>query len=167
MTITMVKTESSNDEAAFKRGIAKANTFLRMFRTLAADMPMQQAEVLLQVASYPKGAPMSDLEKRIGISQASVSRNVAALSKFHRLGKPGLNLVEAVIDPREPRKRLVFLTQEGKVFITKLIRTIEADFSIDMTTDAQVEIDRAFEEAQRKAADEGKTRGKIGKLPPK
>lgn len=159
--------ERAETTAENGRGLLKGLHFLRLLRQLAADMPMQQAEILLQIASNPKGAPMSELEKKIGISQASVSRNIAALSRFHRLGKPGLGLVEAVIDPREPRRRLVFLTAEGKVFITKLIRTIEDGFTIDMETDAKVEIDKAYEEAQRRAADEGKTRGKIGAAPSK
>jgi DNA-binding MarR family transcriptional regulator len=117
---------------------------IRLLRKLSPDMPIQQADILLT-----------------GLSQSSISRNVKAMSKYHRLGKPGLNLMEAVIDPREPRRRLVFLTAEGKAFITKLMRTINPDYSIDKETDARLEIERMHEEAAAAASEAPKTtRGK-------
>ena len=42
---------------------------------------------------------MQDLSETVGMSQSSCSRNIAALGTWHRLGKPGLNLVEAVEAP--------------------------------------------------------------------
>lgn len=149
-------TETTKRDAAFT-----VSRVISMFRNLSPDMPIQQADVLLQVALYP-GLTMADITKRTGLSQSSVSRNVAAMSKFHRLGKPGLDLVEAVIDPREPRRRLIFLTVHGKSFITKLFRTIDAGYSIDKETDARLEIERMHEEA--KAEESAKaTRGRAKK----
>lgn len=126
--------------------VSSLGRVIRMLRTLSPDMPMQQADVLLTVATRP-GLTMNDIAVATGLSQSSISRNVAAMSKFHRLGKPGLNLVEAVIDPREPRRRLVFLTSQGKIFVTKLLRQVNEGYSIDKDTDARVEVERMHEEA--------------------
>lgn len=134
---------------------------INMLRILSPEMPMQQADVLLQVVLRP-GVTMADISKNTGLSQSSVSRNVQAMSKFHRLGKPGLDLVEAVIDPREPRRRLIFLTTRGKAFITKLLRNVDADYSIDRETDARLEIERMHAEAMEQA-EEAPVRGRTKK----
>lgn len=140
----MTKTETlvgSSNDPLFK--LAQA---VQVIRRLSPDMPIQQVGILLSVAQKP-GLTMNELVKLTGLSQSSISRNVQAMSKYHRLGKPGLNLMEAVIDPREPRRRLVFLTVEGKTFVTRLMRHLDPDFSIDKDTDARVEIERMHEEA--------------------
>ena len=112
-------------------------------------MPMQQADVLLAIAAKP-GLTMNELSKLTGLSQSSISRNVSAMSKYHRLGKEGLNLVEAVTDPRETRRRLVYLTPHGKMFITKLLRTLDANYSMDKDTDARLDVERIHQEALEK-----------------
>ncbi|WP_313196224.1 helix-turn-helix domain-containing protein [Shinella zoogloeoides] len=149
-------TETSKRDAALI-----VSRVINMLRTLSPDMPMQQADVLLQVALKP-GVTMADITKFTGLSQSSVSRNVQAMSKFHRLGKPGLDLVEAVIDPREPRRRLIFLTTNGKSFITKLMRNVDASYSIDRETDARLEIERMHNEAMAKEENTS-TRGRAKK----
>ncbi|MCQ1855431.1 MarR family winged helix-turn-helix transcriptional regulator [Neorhizobium galegae] len=149
--------KTSTRDAAFT-----VSRVVHMLRTLSPDMPMQQADVLLHIALHP-GITMAEITKRTGLSQSSVSRNVSAMSKFHRLGKPGLDLVEAAIDPREPRRRLVFLTQNGKLFITKLLRMVDENFSIDRETDARVEIERMHEEARAKEEENTSTRGRAKK----
>lgn len=136
--------------------------FIRVLRTISPDMPMQQAEVLIAIANKP-GITMSDLAKRTGLSQSSISRNIAALSKFHRIGKPGLDLVEAVTDPRETRRRLVYLTTNGKMHVTKLFRVFDENYSIDKDTDARLEVMRMHEEALAKAEPNQKGRAAVPK----
>lgn len=80
----------------------------------AEDMPIQQLQTVLAIALRP-GLTMSDLSDAVGMSQASCSRNVAALSRWHRLGKAGVDLVEAIEDPRERRRKIMYLTHKGKV----------------------------------------------------
>jgi len=139
---------------------ASAQRFIRLLRDQQSEMPMQQADVLLAIARRP-GLTMAELAEEVDLAQSSCSRNVAALSKYHRLGKPGLGLVEAVIDPREPRRRAIFLTQKGKVFVTQLMRVFNPDFSFDRDTDARVEIERMHREAAAKAeADRKKARAR-------
>ena len=67
--------------------------------------------------------------------------------------------MEAVIDPREPRRRLIFLTTHGKAFITKLLRNVDAEYSVDKETDARLEIERMHEEAMAKE-ETSSTRGR-------
>ncbi|TWG60756.1 helix-turn-helix domain-containing protein [Aminobacter sp. J44] len=128
----------------------RASKFIQLLRKHQTDMPMQMADVLLAIARRP-GLTMAELAEEVDLAQSSCSRNVAALSEYHRLGKPGLGLVEAVIDPREPRRRAIFLTQKGKVFVTQLMRAIDPDFSFDRDTDARVEVARMHQEAAEKA----------------
>lgn len=117
--------------------IVRALRLVRMFRTQSSDMPMQQADVLMTVADNP-GVAMSDLATQLDLSQASISRNVAALSDLHRKGEAGLGLVEARVDPDDTRRRLLFLTQKGKMFVTLLVRQIDPDFSLDADTDSRL-----------------------------
>lgn len=128
----------------------RARKFIQLLRKQQSEMPMQQADVLLAIARRP-GLTMAELAEEVDLAQSSCSRNVAALSDYHRLGKPGLGLVEAVIDPREPRRRAIFLTQKGKVFVTELMRVIDPSFSFDRDTDARVEVERMHREAAAKA----------------
>lgn len=85
---------------------------VEQIRNIASDMPMQTLHILLLVAANP-GITIAELIKKTGLSQSSCSRNVALLSKVHRLGKPGLGLAEAKEDPRERRRKVVRLTSKG------------------------------------------------------
>jgi DNA-binding MarR family transcriptional regulator len=60
----------------------------------------------------------------MGVSQASVSRAIAALGELHRLGKPGYNLVETHEDPEERRRKIVFLSKKGIDVMTKVVRNV-------------------------------------------
>lgn len=91
----------------------KGYRFLEEFRKLDPEMPTQQAAAFLMVAMTP-GITMKDMARKLGISQASCSRNVSALSEMHRLNKPGLDLVYAIEDPAERRRKIVNLTPRGE-----------------------------------------------------
>ncbi len=77
-----------------------------------ADMPTQQVQVFLAVALRP-GITAADLGRSVGMSQSSVSRNTSALGKWHRLGVPGMDYVEAIEDPTERRRKIHYLTTKG------------------------------------------------------
>ena len=78
----------------------------------------------MQILKY-EGISMKDLAEKVGIAQSSTSRNVAALSKWHRLGKEGLDLVEAIEDPAERRRKIVYLTSKGKALGRSLQNVID------------------------------------------
>jgi DNA-binding MarR family transcriptional regulator len=96
-------------------------------------IPTQTAECLLVVAAQP-GITMQKLSESTGLAQSSCSRNVAMLSKYHRLGKEGYDLVEAVDDPRERRRKIVFLTTKGQRLINKALKHIDPEFSLESPT---------------------------------
>ncbi|WP_296084126.1 MarR family winged helix-turn-helix transcriptional regulator [uncultured Agrobacterium sp.] len=141
----MTSTNKVLDRAANK-ALDKTLDLVRMFRALSSEMPMQQAHILLYIASRP-GITMFDLSEETQLAQSSCSRSVAALSKFKSLGQPGLNLVEAAIDPHEPRRRILFLTQQGEKFISEAMSKIDPSFVYDRDANAQTVIQKAHEEA--------------------
>jgi DNA-binding MarR family transcriptional regulator len=83
------------------------------FRKLDPCLQMQTAAVFLTIA-HENGINMAKIGEITGLGQSSCSRNVAALSKFNRLNKPGLGLVKASEDPTERRRKIVTLTPKGK-----------------------------------------------------
>jgi len=92
---------------------------LEEFRKLDPDLPIQYALSFLTLAEN-EGMSMRELAERLGIAQSSASRNVAALSKWHSFGKPGLDLVQAEEDPRERRRKIISLTPKGHELIATL-----------------------------------------------
>lgn len=95
------------------RAYRKGLNLLEELRKIDAEMPLQMATAFLTVASE-EGITMKRLGEKLGISQSSCSRNVAALSKYHRLNKPGHDLLYATEDPEERRRKIVKLTPKGK-----------------------------------------------------
>ena len=103
-------------------GIA-ALQFLKVIETMRAvdpEMGMQQAATLFFIASHPK-CHQQDMEKALGFSQSSASRNVASLSKMHRLGKPGLDLVTSMEDPAWRRRKILNLTPKGARVVNNVL----------------------------------------------
>jgi DNA-binding MarR family transcriptional regulator len=144
-----------------KQAFARAMSFVRLLRLQSGEMPLQQVDVLLSIASKP-GISMTEMATAAGLAQSSVSRNVAALSNYHRAGTPGLGFVEAVIDPKEPRRRLLFLTPHGKVFVTRLLRYVDPEFSMGDDTDARASV---LEPARRDVDINTRTKPAKVKLP--
>ena len=97
-----------------------------VIRTSSDDMPAQQIQTFLCVALRP-GITMEDLGQDVGISQASVSRNIASLGKWHRLGKPGADYVEAIEDPRERRRKIIYLTHKGRKVMEKALEALKGE----------------------------------------
>lgn len=89
------------------------------FRKLDAEMQAQTMLIFVKVASSP-GITMRDLEKWTDLASSSISRNVAALSKHHRMNKPGHDLVVARESPEDRRIKQVFLTAKGKAVWSSL-----------------------------------------------
>ena len=99
--------------------IEKGVRLLAAFRGLDPEIPATVAAVFMTVAAQ-EGMTMKELADELGISQASCSRNVAYLSKVHRLHKPGLDLMVATEDPLERRRKVLKLSPKGKRFLEKV-----------------------------------------------
>lgn len=90
---------------------------IERFREIDAEMQAQSIAVLLKVAKHPVPIKMSEIATELGLSQSTVSRNVAFLGDWNRRKEEGHKLLEAYEDPMERRRKLVRLTSKGKRFL--------------------------------------------------
>jgi DNA-binding MarR family transcriptional regulator len=119
-----MNTQSVGDTLSNARwGLAAqgAENFLKTLCDVGEDLQLQTARVLFYVASH-EGCSVGDIAEAADMSYASASRNVAALSDWHRLRRPGLGLVEATEDPMERRRKRVVLTTKGKRTLSRLLK---------------------------------------------
>lgn len=93
------------------------------------DMPMGRALMLIEIANQP-GIRMTELEKRLGVSNASTSRNVGMLSEYRRYQEPGLGLVQTIPDPEFPNRKICFLTRKG---VKRMARVLSIVLGHDVT----------------------------------
>lgn len=108
----------------FSRDIDMLIKVISVLRTIDDVMPTQIAQSFLCVALRP-GLTMQELSEQTGLSQSACSRNVAALGEWHRFGKPGYGLVEAVPDPKEGRRKIMFLTAKGRTLMRDILRMVK------------------------------------------
>lgn len=95
-------------------------SILSELRELDADMPMNQAVCFAWIA-LNEGRTQVELRQDLDMASSTSSRSLAALSKVHRLGKPGLNLIEWVENPEDRRAKLLFLTTRGRHLVETLL----------------------------------------------
>lgn len=96
---------------------------LSEFRKIDPEMSVGHAAFLVEVARR-EPVTMKNLGESLSISQSSTSRTVAAFGKWHRLNKPGYNLVVAEEDPVERRRKIVRLAPQGRTWVRSLIERI-------------------------------------------
>lgn len=102
------------------RDLRKLAHCVDVFRNENPEIPAQQIAVFLIVAMN-EGCSLADITERLGMASSTTSRSVDALSKLHRLGKPGLDLVEKRIDPMDRRKKTHHLTPKGHAAKTRIL----------------------------------------------
>ena len=100
---------------------------IERFREIDAEMQAQSIAVLLKVAKHPVPIKMSEIATELGLSQSTVSRNVAYLGDWNRRKEAGHKLLEAYEDPMERRRKLVRLTEKGKRFLKSTYQIIFED----------------------------------------
>ncbi|NOJ48431.1 MarR family winged helix-turn-helix transcriptional regulator [Bradyrhizobium archetypum] len=113
--------------------LPRAVDFLSACRELAPYVPAQTVTCLLVIASRP-GITMQELAEETGLSQSSCSRNVAVLSRWETYGKPGLGLVEAFEEPRERRRKIVYLTADGQQKVQSIVGKLDPSFKLKPQT---------------------------------
>lgn len=94
---------------------------MKKMRLLDSDMPLQQILVLLYIASKGKGCTQGELKDHLDMAASTASRNIAALSKVHRLGKEGLGLIDWHEDLLDRRVKRLHLTPKGRQFMLDLL----------------------------------------------
>ena len=95
-----------------------------LFRDLDAQVAAGTIHCFLVIASADGDIAMRDLQDRAGMPSSTTSGNVAALSAQHRLGKPGLNLVETYEDPLHRSHKRVRLTAKGRALPGRILDLI-------------------------------------------
>jgi DNA-binding MarR family transcriptional regulator len=93
--------------------IYRLKHFIAEILKLSSELPLQAVNIFLNVAAQP-GITSRELMAQTKMSQSSISRNVALLSDVHRSGSPGLGLIFTVEDPLERRRKLIYLSDDGK-----------------------------------------------------
>lgn len=87
-------------------------------------MPAQRLSILLAIAMRD-GVTYRDLQDITGLANSTISRNISAMSKLNRHGKPGTDLVEAIQEEDGYRRKLLYLTPKGRRVIESLSDNME------------------------------------------
>ena len=101
----------------------KAKSFVEKLRMIDPEMQLQSVMALLLISEGHETESwytVKELAKKIGISPASASRNVAVLSKWNRHDKKGHDLVVSWETPKKRVEKFVKLTSKGERFMQEL-----------------------------------------------
>lgn len=89
------------------------------------DIPAQALTVFYFLAAQKEEeVPQQHLGEALGMSEASVSRNLALLSGGRSASLPGPGLIQGREDPAYRRRKLVSLTPKGRAFLAQLVATM-------------------------------------------
>lgn len=113
-------TDETFNSDSNRRLFRSLHRVLGRMRDLDKDMPVQQSVVLTWVA-LNEGESQRKLREDLDMPSSTTSRNLAALSKIHRLGKAGLGLIELQESPEDRRVKLLYLTPKGRQLIERMI----------------------------------------------
>jgi len=92
-----------------------------LLRVLDREVPAQVLSCFFYIASHD-GCHKTAMEEDLGLTTASSSRNIDRLTKQHRLGKRGMDLIIKEVDPSNKKRLTLHLNQRGH----DLIRQIES-----------------------------------------
>jgi len=102
------------------KNLHKITRALEMLRTIDPDMAINAALTLLYARDSENYPTQGDIEKRMGVSNAAMSRNVSYWSEFKKPGVPGKDYIEQRIDPMDRRTRVLKVKPAGRLFLTQL-----------------------------------------------
>lgn len=94
---------------------------MNLLRMLDKEVPAQALAVLFYIASRDN-CHKTAIEEELRMPNSSCSRNIDRLSKWHRLNKPGMDLVIKEVDPSNRKRLQLKLNHRGH----ELIKQIEA-----------------------------------------
>tara|TARA_B100000242_G_scaffold271121_1_gene223110 strand:+ start:5076 stop:5444 length:369 start_codon:yes stop_codon:yes gene_type:complete len=100
--------------------------FLKLLRELQKidpEFPLQYA-VALSVISLNEGLSISKLAEETKLSMSTVSRIVGALSNTRQKGEP-YGLVRVQVSAQERRRKEIYLTTKGHLFIDSIDALLE------------------------------------------
>jgi DNA-binding MarR family transcriptional regulator len=108
---------------AERRTFRALGGILSIFRKVDGDMAVQQMIVFYWVVMN-EGGSQREMCVDLDMPNSTASRNIAALSLVHRLGKEGLGLVTWTDDLMDRRVKRLVLTPKGRTFARSLLQTL-------------------------------------------
>jgi DNA-binding MarR family transcriptional regulator len=93
---------------------------IEQFRELDPNIQATAIVVFMAAASRP-GSTARELSQTTGITEASLSRNLALLSETHRNGQEGLNLLTRKEDAIDARNKRVHLKEKGVALYKRIL----------------------------------------------
>lgn len=99
-----------------------ANVLIREVEGFASIDPEMQLNTMLTFLYIARRGVciQQDIERELGLSNATASRNVSYWTAQKAYNKPGVGFVERMEDPKDRRQRLLRLTKEGKAFFDRI-----------------------------------------------
>jgi hypothetical protein len=110
------------------KGLRSLSQAIDKFRSLDDALPARVMHTFVIIAGWDEGEQgpsKSELATALGLHAGVVVRHVAALTETHRLGKPGLNVVEEHRDISNPRIKRIRLNANGRTLRSQLITIME------------------------------------------
>ena len=92
---------------------------INLLRLYDREVPAQVLATLFYIGSH-NDCHKTALEEDLNFTTASSSRNTDKLSKDHRLGKAGLDLIVKEIEEEAPRRQRLRLTKKGEDLMTQI-----------------------------------------------
>lgn len=102
-----------NSDPKSRNLLDRSAAALRAIRDIDPELPSSKVALLLEVARAPGLGP-SEYARRLGSTQAVISRSLKDLGEIGRNHQPGLGLVHYVSDPMDDRRKNYFLTGKGE-----------------------------------------------------
>src|SRR5262249_35233403 len=99
---------------------------MEAFRAIRRTMPLQHAYAFLLVA-LEEGRGVSEYAKRVGVTQAVMTRILFSLGSSSQGRAPGYGLVQQAIDPKDSRRTQTFLSIKGRVLMHEIVRLMRSD----------------------------------------
>ena len=86
---------------------------INILRLFDREVPAQVLATLFYIGSH-NDCHKTALEEDLNFTTASSSRNTDRLSKEHRLGKAGFDLIVKEVEEQSPRRQRLKLTRKGE-----------------------------------------------------
>jgi DNA-binding MarR family transcriptional regulator len=99
--------------------IEKLRKVIDVLRLFDREVPAQVISTFFYIASH-EGCFTRHLVEEIGLSSSSVSRCTSWLSDYHRLGKPGMELIVKKKSHLDQRERILHLSPKGEQVINQI-----------------------------------------------
>ena len=91
----------------------------KLFRLYDREIPAQVLATLFYIGSH-NDCHKTALEEDLNFTTASSSRNTDKLSKDHRLGKAGFDLIVKEVEEEAPRRQRLKLTKKGEDLMNQI-----------------------------------------------